>query len=85
MARLATMSRTPRRAEAAMLAEPMRPIEELCIAGVDLSRAPREAVDDFLANRAEPSAHEKPPRSRGRGKARYLTQAQRNKWLMERE
>ena len=58
MARLATMRRTPRRAEAAMLGELMRPIEELCAVGVDLQRAPREAVDDFLANRAEPPAHE---------------------------
>ena len=41
MAKLATMRRTPRRAEAAMWGEPMRPIIELCAAGVDLS--PRAA------------------------------------------
>jgi hypothetical protein len=85
MAKLAAMPRTPRRAEAAMLGELMRPIAELCVAGVDLHRAPREAVDDFLANRAEPSAKDKPPRSRGRGNRRYYTQEQRHRAMLERE
>src|SRR3954454_25082862 len=69
MARLAAMSRTRRRTEAAMWGEPMRPIGELCAAGVDLHRAPRAAVDDFLAHRATPPDKERPPRSRGRGTA----------------
>src|SRR3954452_15522129 len=72
-ARLATMRRTPRRVEAARLGEPMRPIAELCVAGVDLRRAPRETIDDFLQNRAEPRKEDLPPRSRGRGNARYMT------------
>jgi hypothetical protein len=54
-------------------------------AGVDLHRAPREAIDDFLQNRAEPPAHEKPPRSRGRGNARYFTRTQRHARMLERE
>ena len=85
MARLATMRRTPRRTEAAMWGEPMRPIAELCAAGVDLSRAPRDAVEDFLAHRATPPEDERPPRSRGRGNARYRTRAQRHAWMLERE
>lgn len=85
MARLATMSRTRRRTEAMVWGEPMRPIIELCSVGVDLHRAPREAVDDFLAHRAKPTEDEKPPRSRGRGNPRYLTRAQRHQWMMARE
>ena len=85
MARLATMRRTPARVEAMMLGEPMRPIAELCVAGVDLHRAPREAIDDFLQNRAEPRKEDLPPRSRGRGTRRYLTQTQRHARMLERE
>ena len=82
MAKLAAMRRTPRRTEAAMWGEPMRPIAELCAAGVDLHRAPRAAVEDFLAHRAAPPEDEKPPRSRGR---RGLTRAQRHRRMLERE
>jgi transcriptional regulator with XRE-family HTH domain len=85
MAKLAVMRRTPRRAEAALWGELMRPIAELCAVGVDLSRAPRDAVDDFLAHRAPPPEHEKPPRSRGRGNPRYSTRKQRHQRMMERE
>ncbi len=85
MARLAAMTRTRRRTEAAMWGEPMRPIAELCAAGVDLSRAPRAAVKDFLEHRAEPAEEDKPPRSRGRGNARYRTRKQRHEWMLERE
>jgi len=63
----------------------MRPIAELCTAGVELSRAPRAAIEDFLAHRAEPPEHEIPPRSRGRGQARYLTRAQRHRRMLEGE
>jgi hypothetical protein len=85
MAKLAAMSRTRRRTEAMMWGEPMRPIVELCAAGVDLSRAPRDAVQDFLAHRVPLREDEKPPRSRGRGNARYSTRAQRHEWMLERE
>jgi transcriptional regulator with XRE-family HTH domain len=85
MAKLAAMRRTPRRMEAALWGEPMRPIAELCAAGVDLHRAPRAAVKDFLAHRAEPPEEDKPRRSRGRGNARYRTRKQRHEWLLERE
>ena len=85
MAKLAAMSRTQRRTEAVVSGELMRPIVELCAVGVDLSRAPRAAVEDFLAHRAEPPEHEKPPRSRGRGNARYRTRKQRHAWMLERE
>jgi hypothetical protein len=85
MARLAAMSRTARRTEAVVSGELMRPIVELCAVGVDFSRAPREAVDDFLAHRETPPDKERPPRSRGRGTARYFTRKQRHEWLLERE
>ncbi len=85
MAKLAAMSRTRRRTEAVVSGELMRPIVELCAVGVDLSRAPRAAVEDFLAHRAEPPEEEKPPRSRGRGNARYRTRKQRHAWMLERE
>ena len=85
MAKLAGMRRTRRRAEAIMLGELMHPIKELCLAGVELSRAPRAAVEDFLANRVEPPAHERPPRSRGRGTRRYNTDARWYAWLREEE
>jgi hypothetical protein len=83
MANLAAMRRTPRRTAAALWSEPMRPIAELCAAGVDLSRAPRAAVEDFLAHRATPPEDEKPPRSRGLGRPRMRAQLRR--WMMERE
>ena len=85
MAKLAALRRTPRRREATMWGEPMRPIAELCVVGVDLSRAPRAAVDDFLENRAMRPAEERPPRSRGRGNPRYFTRAQRHARMLERE
>jgi hypothetical protein len=85
MAKLATMSRTRRRTEAMVWGEPMRPIAELCAAGVDLYRAPREAVDDFLSHRTKPREEDKPPRSRGRGNHRYLTEKQRHRRMMEGE
>ena len=49
-------------------ADPTRPIIQLCAGDVDLSRAPRAAVDDFLANREPPpeEAGEPGPRRGGR-------------------
>ena len=79
------MRRTPRRVEAVVSGELMRPIVELCAVGVDLSRAARAAVADFLENRAEPRKEDLPPRSRGRGNPRYLTRAQRHRQMLERE
>jgi hypothetical protein len=54
-----------------------RPIAQLCAAGVDLHRAPRAAVEDFLANREKPAV---PVGPRGRGSRR-----QREQWMRERE
>jgi hypothetical protein len=83
MAKLAAMRRTPRRTEAVLWGEPMRPIAELCAVGVDIHRAPRAAFDDFLAHRAKPREEDKPPRSRGRGNPRYFTQEQRHQRMLE--
>lgn len=83
MAKLATMSRTRRRIDAVLWSEPMRPVIELCSIGVDLRRAPREAVQDFLKNRALPPEKDRPPRSRGM--SRRPTRAQRHARMLERE
>lgn len=48
--------------------EPSRPIGELCVGGVDLSRAPRAAVEDFLANRQRPPEADLPPRGSRRSR-----------------
>jgi transcriptional regulator with XRE-family HTH domain len=85
MAKLATMSRTRRRLDAVVWGEPMRPIIELCAVGVDLRRAPREAVDDFLKNRALPPEKDRPPRSRGRSTPRHVREARRHQRMLERE
>jgi hypothetical protein len=78
MARLAARRRPRRRPGEMAPEEATRPIMQLCIGGVDLSRAPRAAVEDFLANREPPP---KPVGPRGRGSRREREHA----WMMERE
>ena len=85
MAKLATMRRTPSRVDAVVWGEPMRPVIELCAVGVDLHRAPRAAVDDFLENRALPPEQDRPPRSRGLSTAKYLKRAWRHARMLEKE
>ena len=85
MAKLATMRRTRSRVDAVVWGEPMRPINELCAVGVDLHRAPREAVNDFLENRALPPEEERPPRSRGMTTPKHLKRAWRHQRMLERE
>jgi transposase len=85
MAKLATMRRTPRRTEGVVWGEPMRPVIELCAVGVDLHRAPREAVEDFLENRALPPEKDRPPPSRGISTAKHLKRAWRHARMLERE
>jgi transcriptional regulator with XRE-family HTH domain len=80
MARLAARRRPRRRPGELAPEEASRPIGQLCIGGVDLSRAPRAAVEDFLANR-EPPREEAGPRRSGRGSRRQREHA----WLMEKE
>ena len=78
MARLAAR-RHPRRRPGDMAPEEARrPIMQLCIGGVDLSRAPRAAVEDFLANREPPP---EPVGPRGRGSRRQREHAR----MMEKE
>jgi hypothetical protein len=79
MARLAARRHPRRRRRPGEMApeQASRPMEQLCIGGVDLSRAPRAAVEDFLANREPPL---KPVGPRGRG-----TRRQRERWMMEKE
>src|SRR5262249_47410736 len=57
--------------------EASRPIGQLIVGGVDLSRAPRAAIEDFLGNREPPAT---PVGPRGRG-----TRRQRERWMMEKE
>jgi hypothetical protein len=85
MAKLATMSRTRRRVDAVVWGELMRPVNELCAVGVDLRRAPREAVQDFLENRALPPEKDRPPRSRGMSTPKYVKEAWRHRRMLEGE
>jgi hypothetical protein len=50
---------------------------ELCAADVDLHRAPRAAIEDFLANRAPPRKDAAP---RGRSRRR-----EHHAWMLEKE
>ena len=80
MAKLAARRRPKRRI--GDLAEPeefRRPIIQLCAAGVDLKRAPKEAVKDFLANRERPPEAELPPRSTASRRKRQ------HWWMMQKE
>jgi hypothetical protein len=90
MAKVAAQRRR-RRANMSALGEPMRPIIELCMADVDLHRAPRPALDDFLENRAPPPDGEKPPRGlpmprkgQQRRKSRFESEAY-HRWMREKE
>jgi hypothetical protein len=76
MAKLAAMSRRRRRNASAAPGERLRPMAELCAADVDLHRAPRAAIDDFLVNRAPPSREDAPPR--GKRNAHHA-------WMLEKE
>jgi hypothetical protein len=64
-------------------ADPTRPIMQLCAGDVDLHRAPRAAVDDFLANR-EPPPEEPGPRGR-RGGRRESRRDRAHRLLLEKE
>jgi transcriptional regulator with XRE-family HTH domain len=74
MARLAAQPRRRPKRRPGEIApeEASRPIGQLCVGGVDLARAPRAAVEDFLANREPPP---KPVGPRGRGTRRWREQA----------
>lgn len=82
MARLAAQPRRRPKRRPGEIApeEASRPIGELCVGGVDLSRAPRAAVEDFLANRERPRKEAGRRRS-GRGSKREREHA----WMMEKE
>ena len=69
MAKLAARPRRGRRA-----------IMELCAGGVDLHRAPRAAVEDFIASRAPPG-EKPPPRRRGR----RSRMDEHHAWMLEKE
>jgi len=93
MAKVAAQGRNRRRKAGALdaLHEPMRPIIELCSADIDLRRVPREALNDFLENRAPPPDGEKPPRGlpmprkgQQRRKSRFESEAY-HRWMREKE
>jgi len=80
MAKLSARRRPKRRI--GDLAEPeefRRPIIQLCAAGVDLHRAPKAALDDFLAHREPPA--EKPPR----GRSRRARANAHHAWMLQKE
>jgi transcriptional regulator with XRE-family HTH domain len=76
MARLAAKPRRRPKRRPGEIApeEASRPITQLCVGGVDLSRAPRAAVEDFLANRERPREEDLPPRGSRRSR-RWREQA----------
>jgi hypothetical protein len=74
MARLAARRHPRRRPGEIAPEEASRPIMQLCVGGVDLSRAPRAAVEDFLANRERPPEKDLPPRGSRRSR-RWREQA----------
>jgi hypothetical protein len=75
MARIAANPRRrPKRPGAMAPEQASRPIMQLCVGGVDLSRAPRAAVEDFLANRERPPEKDLPPRG-SRGSRRWREHA----------
>jgi hypothetical protein len=78
MAKLAARPRHGRRKR--LLDEPTRPIMQLCEGDVDLHRAPRAAVEDFLANR-EPPREAASPRRAGRESRRD----REHRWMLEKE
>jgi hypothetical protein len=78
MARLAARRHPRRRPGEIAPEEASSPIGQLCVGDVDLNRAPRAAVQDFLANRERPP---KPIGPRGRGSRRQREHA----WMLERE
>jgi hypothetical protein len=78
MARLAARRHPRRRPGEIAPEEASSPIGQLCVGDVDLNRAPRAAVEDFLANREPPS---KPVGPRGRGSRRQREHA----WMLEKE
>lgn len=82
MARLAAepRRRPKRRPGEIAPVEAFRPIAELCIGGVTLSRAPRAAVEDFLANRERPREEDLPPRG-----SRRSRRAREHAWMRERD
>ena len=82
MARLAALPRrrSKRRPDEMPPEGPLRPIAELCLGGVDLARAPRAAVEDYLANRERPRDEDLPPRgSRGSRRWRQLARMRERK------
>ena len=93
MARLAAMGRRNRRSPPAVPLNPpgqplRRPMGELLVAGVDVRRVPRAALDDYLANRAAPQSEaEKPPHHRRRfgGRKGRLSGDDHHAWMLERE
>jgi hypothetical protein len=81
MARLAARPHPRRRPGELAPEQASRPIGQLCLGGVDLARAPRAAVEDFLSHREPPPKQPPPPRRRGRGSPRQ----QEHAWIMEKE
>ena len=85
MAKVAGQGRRRCRNQDGSLGEPLRPIIELCLADVDLHRAPRAALDDFLHNRA-PLPKEEPKRRGGRRRKRdRFSSEEYHRWMREKE
>lgn len=82
MAKLAAMGRRRRRAADAPAT---RPIVQLCVADVDLRRAPRAALDDFLEHREPPREEPAPRRGGRRVRRRWIGSNEHHAWMLEPE
>ncbi len=90
MAKLAAMGRRRRRREPSIpIPAGTRPMGELLLAGVDLQRVPRAALDDYLEHRAPPPKApegDDEPRRRGRRRKRdRFSSEEYHRWMLEKE
>jgi hypothetical protein len=63
----------------------LRPIAQLCAGDVDLHRAPRPAVDDFLENRDPPRQELARDESRPRRRGRRSMRNEQHAWMLRKE
>jgi hypothetical protein len=85
MARLAAMGRRRRRSPPSIpIPAGTRPMGELLLAGVDLQRVPRAALDDYLEHRAPPQKEDSPRRERRRKRDRFSSE-EYHRWMLEKE
>jgi hypothetical protein len=84
MAKLAALGRRRRRSPPSVpLPAGTRPMGELLLAGVDLQRVPRAALNDYLEHRAPPPQDDAPPRRGRRRKRDRFSSEEYHRWMLE--